>query len=185
MEEPHNLKIIKLNLMLIPLAISVSALYAQAQTACEGTRVCLTVVSQQKLSRQESSRLSPSTRTTSVRLRLFNGSANEIAYLAGIRSIEPDGFRLTRGASGEVWRALPEAAFRSVGVLAGPGNRPPVYLRLAAKTAIEFDEPDWGNPVRDTETTEHAFSIFIQVGGPSGTDRPIELISESFHPLPE
>ena len=164
------------------LIIAFGAISIAAQPGCTKEQVCLTVVSQHWMTETELNRLSPGLRMSAVRFRLTNKGVNEIVYLTWFDSAVPSiGYKLVKTKEDpEFDPAKSERNVRNLQSQFGNGSR---YLRLPPNAFLEFDVPDWGNPAKDDDHTEHAFSIFIKFGGPDGSDQPTELISESFRPL--
>ena len=157
---------------------------ATAESGCIREKICLEVVSQRFMTETDIKRInSLSLRRSVVRLRLINGSSNEVVYLTGLDSVEPRGFKLSKAKNDDELNFLPEAKERTEASLKSHFGGSLRYLRLSPNSALDFDVPDWGNPRHDGEDEEHAFSIFIKLGGVDGSDAPIELISEIFKPL--
>jgi hypothetical protein len=154
-----------------------------AQAGCLKERVCLTVVSQRWMTESELKRLNLGLRMSAVRLRLSNNSENVIDYLTWQEYAVPSiGYKLVKTKpNGDFGPGSMQE--RTVSKLQSQFGNSSKYLKLPPNAFLEFDVPDWGNPRRDNEFTEHAFSIFIKFGEPGASARPTELISESFSPL--
>jgi hypothetical protein len=171
--------------ILIPLVLVTFLVTAnRAQSACSKEKVCLSVVSQRLMTQEELSTLSPGLRKSLVRLRLSNSSRNEIQFLTWQDSVTPVGYRLLKKVSASEFGPLSktERSPQNLKLSLGANFR---YLRLPPNGAVEFDLPDWGNPTKDEEFPEHAFSIFVKAGGGQGNDGIVELVSETFKPLRE
>jgi len=158
---------------------------AQAENGCIKGRVCLKIISQRWLTEAELARGSAlSLQSIAVRLRLSNEGNDEIVYLTGLNSIEPFGYRLFRNIGGTEWEFSPKTKQRSESLFMQSGTGASNYLRLKPNSVLEFDLSDWSQR-QDKPDEEHAFSIFIKMGGKNGSDLPVELISDTFRPLRE
>gem|GEM_PF-3338150 len=161
-----------------------------SQTNCVKEKICLKVISQRWLTDPERKRLAPlSGASIAVRLRLSNESNDEIVYLAGFDSTQPYGYRLFRAIGERAWDALPRTTQRTEPLYVANSGGKYSYIRLKPNSTLEYEIADSANPSRATESSkggydeEHAFSVFIRLAGPQGSDSPIELVTEPFIPL--
>ena len=180
----HRLK------FLLVLSLITQSPTVSSQTNCVKEKICLKVISQRWLTDQERKRLAPvSGASIAVRLRLSNESNDEILYLAGFDSAQPYGYRLFRIIGAETWDSLPRTTERTEPLYVANSGGKYAYIRLKPNSILEYEVADSANPSSATERSkggydeEHAFSVFIKLAGPQGSDTPIELVTEQFIPL--
>jgi len=164
--------------ILIILLFTTLALAQRTETQCIGQDVCLRVLSQRWLTKEDLKHQDPlAAQSVGVHLRFENNSDVYVYYLTRLNSVTPVGYRLSRKVDDKRWDFLPR---RSEYEFAGEGFE---YLELPPKSSVAYELNDWSNPTAAGYDEEHAFSIFVKLGGGNVNDARIELITAPFRPL--